>query len=97
MRNAPQHHLLVCDFTVCTPLEAIQKFTPRLRTWKLRDPVVATEFHATFKSKVEESTPNSAATTPEEAWHNLKVPINESLEEVCGDSEERRPGGGTNM
>ena len=87
---APQHHLLVCDFTVSAPPKAKRKFTPRQRTWKLLDPVVASEFHATFKSKVEESTPNSAATTPEEAWHNLKVPINESLEEVCGRSSKRQ-------
>ena len=27
---------------------------------------------------------------PEEAWHNLKVPINESLEEICGRSPKRQ-------
>ena len=47
-----QHNLLICDFTVCIPSAKKRKFTPRIRTWKLRDPAVSKDFQDTFKDKV---------------------------------------------
>ena len=47
-----QHNLLICDFTVCISPAKKRKFTPRIRTWKLRDPAVSKDFQDTFKDKV---------------------------------------------
>ena len=41
-----QHRLLVCIFKIAAVPWVKQKFTPRLRTWKLRDPACAAEFEA---------------------------------------------------
>ena len=36
-----QHRLLVCIFKIAAVPRVKRKFTPRLRTWKLRDPACA--------------------------------------------------------
>ena len=44
----PQHKLLVCTFNINIPPKPKRKFTARLRTWKLRDPVCAADFKTEF-------------------------------------------------
>ncbi|CAH1263777.1 Hypp2763 [Branchiostoma lanceolatum] len=80
---ARQHQLLVCDFVVRSPAVRKRKFTPRLRTWKLRDPAVARKFQETFVSKV-----GTATTSGVEAlWSRLKTPLLEAAVNVCGYSK----------
>ena len=69
-----QHNLLICDFTVCIPSAKKRKFTPRIRTWKLRDPAVSKEFQDTFKDKVAALTPVDSADDVEDVWSKLKTP-----------------------
>ena len=52
---ATKHQLLVCDLTIHIPHPKKRKFTPRLKSWKLRDPAVASKFHDVFRAKVLEA------------------------------------------
>ena len=63
-----QHNLLICDFAVCIPSAKKRKFTPRIRTWKLRNPAVAKDFQDTFKDKVAALTPVDSADDVEDVW-----------------------------
>ena len=79
-----QHQLLVCDFRVHMPRVAKRKFIPRLRTWKLRDPAVASEFHEAFEAKVASDANQDSTVDVEELWSKLKNPLLEVATEVCG-------------
>ena len=84
-----QHHLVVCDFSVHIPAVKKRKFTPRIRSWKLKDPATASQFHAAFRDKVaivatNDGPPNSV----EEAWTKLKDPLLKVATEVCGLSKQ---------
>ena len=46
----PQHKLLVCDLKVASPPQPKHKFTPKLRTWKLRNSDAQKEFQDVFTS-----------------------------------------------
>ena len=85
-----QHFLLVCDFVVCCPPVKKRKFVPRLRSWKLRDPVLASEFHRSFKEKVAATAQSKESSSPETAWSNLKTPLMEAAAEVCGFSRKHQ-------
>ena len=62
-----------------------RKFTPRLRTWKLRDPACAADFEAKFEEKCSSGLiADSAMQSTEEIWDHLKSTLNSAAEEVCG-------------
>ena len=81
---ASQHRLLVCDLRVKSPPTKQRKSLPRLRTWKLRDPVNATRFSETFRTKVASTVQQYKSPSAETAWSNLKTPLLEAATEVCG-------------
>ena len=66
---ALQHQLLVCDFLIHLSRKTKQKFVPRLRTWKLKDPLVSESFKEEFSRCIEGH--NGSAST-EEIWNELK-------------------------
>ena len=84
---ALQHRLVVCDFTVHIPASKKRKFTPRLRSWKLRDPEVANKFREAFLLKACSSTVTPPGCSVEDLWSNLKTQLLDSAEEACGFSK----------
>ena len=44
-----QHHMVVCDFITLIPGVKKRKFSPRMRTCRLRDPATASLFQLAFK------------------------------------------------
>ena len=83
-----QHRLLVCIFKSAAVPRVKRKFTPRLRTWKLRDPACAAEFEAKFEEKCSSGqVVDSATQSSEEIWNHLKSILNSAAEEVCGYSK----------
>jgi len=86
-----QHHLIVCDFTVHIPPVKKYKFSPRIRSWKLRDSATASLFQEIFKEKVITATATAAADAStsqvESAWSKLKRPLLDTVIEVCGVSK----------
>ena len=80
-----QHRLLVCIFKIAAVPRVKRKFTPRLRTWKLRDPACAADFEAKFEEKCSSGLiADSAMQSTEEIWDHLKSTLNSAAEEVCG-------------
>ena len=80
-----QHRLLVCIFKITAVPRVKRKFTPRLRTWKLRDPACAADFEAKFEEKCSSGLiADSAMQSTEEIWDHLKSTLNSAAEEVCG-------------
>ena len=83
-----QHRLLVCIFKIAAVPRVKRKFTPRLRTWKLRDPACAAEFEAKFEEKCfGGQVVDSATQSSEGIWDHLKSTLNSAAEEVCGYSK----------
>ena len=81
----PQHRLLVCTFKISIPPKPKRKFTARLRTWKLRDPVIEADFKTEFETKCREGAPVDAQTqSTEEIWERLKSNLNSAAESACG-------------
>lgn len=80
-----QHHLVICDLTICIPQVKKHKFKPRFRLWKLRDPAIASQFQEIFDEKVAaaNASPDSANQV-ELIWANLKGPLLEAATETCG-------------
>ena len=81
---ASQHRLLVCDLRVQLSPQKERKFTPRLRTWKLRDPATACRFQEAFRVKIASAAECRETPAVETAWSNLKTPLLEAATEVCG-------------
>ena len=81
---ALQHHLVVCDFTVHLPANKRRKFTPRIRTWKLKDPEVSRRFREVFLAKASASSSTRFNCPIEDAWSKLKGPLLDTAGEVCG-------------
>ena len=83
-----QHRLLVYIFKIAAVPRVKRKFTPWLRTWKLRDPACAAEFGAMFEEKCSSGrVVDSATQSSEEIWDHLKSTLNSAAEEVCGYSK----------
>ena len=81
-----------------TPCEETQ-FSPRIWTWKLRDPATASLFQSAFKVKMMTAeaavaTASGADSDPanqvESPWSRLKGPLLDVATEVCGLSKNRR-------
>ena len=83
---APQHRLVVADFTVVSPSLPKRKFEPRLKVWKLRAPEKQVEFAERFKANFETSSTEGAGTNVEELWSALKGNLLKTTKEVCGTS-----------
>ena len=87
---APEHGLLTCDFAVHSLPRKPRKFTPRLQSWKLRDPATASEFLNTFNAKLEAAVPPKVGTPVENAWSRLKNPLLEATTQTCGYSKKHQ-------
>ena len=86
-----ERHMVVCDFTAHIPrVKKCLKFSPHIRTWKLRDLATASQLQSALKLKV--TTAMAAAATAagvtadtanrvEKLWSVLKDPL---VTEVCG-------------
>ena len=85
-----QHFLLVCDFTVSIPHQKKQKFVPRLRSWKLRDPAVISNYHDVFQTKAASKVSSQVDNPVEASWSNLKAPLLEATKETCGLSSQHQ-------
>ena len=87
-----QHYMVVCDFSAHIPRVKKRKFSPRIWTWKLRDPTTATLFQSAFKLKTMTAAaaiaiaPGADADTAnhvESDWSKLKGPLLDAATEVC--------------
>ena len=88
---APQHRLVVADFSVVVQPPPKRKFTPRLKVWKLRDPEKQAEFAECFKAKVQNPIANNEAENSVEGlWTTLKGNLLKTTEEVCGTSSKHQ-------
>ena len=67
-------------------------FSPRIRTWKLRDPATASLFQLALK--VPSGSDAHTANHVESAWLKLKGPLLDAATKVCGN---QKPGGGMKM
>ena len=80
-----QHQLVVCDFSVRIPKVKRCKFQPRLRTWKLKDPAIASLFCDAFRTNVTRAAAeNNSGNAVENAWSKLKDPLLCAATAVCG-------------
>ena len=71
------------------PPKPKRKFTPRLKVWKLTDPLRRNHFHEVFKLHVSASAGVPDAAT-EDIWSNLKTGLLKTTEEVCGTTKPHR-------
>ena len=72
-----QHHLLVCDLKITTPMIKKCNFSPQLRTWKLRNPDIINKFTPIFTTKLE-----ATQIDIEEIWSKLKTTLLETTSVV---------------
>ena len=88
-----QSFLVVRDLSAHIPCMKKNKFPPCIRTWKLRDPVTASQFQSAFKVKTMTAAAAVATTSGtdadtanriESAWSKLKGPLLDTVTEVCG-------------
>ena len=79
-----QHFLLVCDFNVRIPPQKKRKFVPRLRSWKLRDPAVISNYHDVFQTKAASVVSSQVDNPVEASWSKLKTSLLEATKETCG-------------
>ena len=83
-----QHHLVVCELIVRIPRVKKHSFVPRIRTWRLRDPTVASQFQEILKLKVAAQSEQPAdGDQVEQLWKKLKDPMLEAAKESCGMSK----------
>ena len=90
------HHMVVCDFIAHTPRVKKWEFLPRICTWKLWDPVNASQFQWAFKLKLMTASTSAAnnagvaadtANLTETVWSKLKDPLLDAATEVYGNSK----------
>ena len=83
-----QHKLLVCIFKITVLPKPKRKFTPRLKTWKLKDPACAAEFLNEFNEKCDvNSAVDSQTQSTEEIWGRFKSSLTSAAETACGYSK----------
>ena len=78
----PQHKLVTCDVCLKISKYPHKPFIPRVRKWKLLDPVIKSQFEQSFSDKINNNTYSNS--TIEEIWAKLKNTLLETAEEVCG-------------
>ena len=72
-----QHHLLVDNLQVAAMAKVKRKFTPRLRTLKLRDPACTAAFESKFVEKCASGlVANLVTESPEKFGGHLKSGLN---------------------
>ena len=87
----PQHHLLVCDMQLDIPHPPKRKFTPQLKTWKLKDLAIWEHFKESFTQRIamQEETTVVGSVNTEGLWANLKDSLLKTTEEVCSITKPR--------
>ena len=83
---ASQHRLVVGDFTITAPRQKKQKFVPRVKLWRLKNPAIKAELAEAFEAKVQDTD----ATSVEERWSTLKDSLQQAAEQVCGISKKHQ-------
>lgn len=78
---ATQHRLLVCDLLLQYQPPRRHPYTPKLRTWKLRDPLHKSQFSKALDAKLSNTT---KTVSMEDAWSLLKSSLQQATEQVCG-------------
>ena len=79
---APQHKLLIGELQVKQQKLHPKSYTPKLRSWKLKEPTVQEDFKQLFASKVEGF--NSKGGSTEEIWNELKTALLDTTNQTCG-------------
>ena len=64
-----------------------RKFTPRLKTWKLKDPACAARFETEFKTECGVDAVDSQTQSTEEIWGRLQSSLKSAAETACGYSK----------
>ena len=94
-----QHYMVLCDFSaniMNIPRVKKRKFSPRIWTWKLRDPTTAILSQSAFKVKtmtaaaavvIASGADADTANHVESAWSKLKGPLLDAATEVCSISK----------
>ena len=77
----PQHKLLICELRLKTPKPHPKPFSPKLRSWKLKEPTVQEEYERVFKSKVNAF--NNVEASTEEIWNQLKTALLDTTNETA--------------
>jgi len=85
---APQHRLLVGDFTIALPPTTRRKFVPRCRTWKLREHEQKGHFQQLFESSSSNLARPLPDDSPDSIWGNLKACLLSAADQVCGHTKE---------
>ena len=80
-----QHQLLSCNMKIDVPLKSKQKFIPRLKVRKLKDPQMSNHFQV-FNLHVSASAGVADAAT-DDIWNNIKTGLLKTIEEVCGTTQ----------
>ena len=78
---ALQHQLLVCDMRIDVTPKSKHKSIPRLKVWKLKDPLTSSHFQEVFNLHVSAGVTDAAT---EDIWNNIKTGLLKTAEEVCG-------------
>ena len=76
-----QHKRLVCDLALTSRKQRKPPFNPKLRVWKLKDPVAKVEFLREVKSVLKDS---SSPPSVDGQWHRLRDSLLEVTEKICG-------------
>lgn len=81
------HKLLICDLSLKFTKPHKQSFTPRIRSWKLRDPEIKKSFSEAVKAQLSNSSNN--ITNVDERWQLLNDSLLKAAHEVCGITKKR--------
>ena len=89
LRRSASNSLVVCNFTTYNVKK--REFSPRIRTWVLRDAATASYFHVAFRvnamtaaTAVATAATVYSANRVESAWSKLSGPLFHAATEVCG-------------
>ena len=79
---ALQHKLLTCDLKLTFKNPTPKPFVPKRRVWKLRDPVLQSDFCGRVGTLL--ASCDTLPTDPDSVWDVLKTTLLKTTEEVCG-------------
>ena len=79
---ALQHKLLTCDLKLTFKTPTPKLFVPKRRVWKLRDPVLHSDFCESVRRLLASYDP--LPTDSDAIWDVLKTTLLKTTEEVCG-------------
>ncbi len=82
-----QHRLLVCDLKLHVPKLREQKFVPRIRCWKLKEPATCLKVQEVMNRELElHAAKDSSANS---LWSNYQSSLLKATEEICGKTTKR--------